>query len=101
MRCVPAKTLEASQANYDWGVEKTHRRLELEIQREEFISRILQYSDNENLRMSLPEIENNMKVVIFAGSDTCAIVLSAVVNYIVKKSHAFEITGARSPVHAQ
>ena len=90
MRCLPAKTLEAAQANYKWGVEKTHRRLGLDTEREDFISQILRYSDNDDLRMSLPELENNMNLLIFAGSDTCATVLSGTVNYLVKTPHALE-----------
>lgn len=90
MRCLPAKNLEAAQANYRWGVEKTHRRLNLEIQREDFVSRIIHFSDNEDLRMSLPELENNMNLLIFAGSDTCATVLSGTVNYLVKTPYALK-----------
>jgi len=90
MRCLPAKILKASQDNYQWGVEKTHRRLNLEVQREDFISRIVQYSDNEDLQMSLPELENNMNLLIFAGSDTCATVLSGTINYLVKTPHAWK-----------
>lgn len=91
MRCLPAKNLEAAQANYRWGVDKTHRRLNLEFQREDFVGRILRYSDNEDLRMSLPELENNMNLLIFAGSDTCATVLSGTVNYLVKTPHALNV----------
>ena len=66
MRCLPAKTLKAAQANCKWGVAKTHRRLVLDVQREDSMSQILQYSDNDDLRMSFPELENNMILLIFA-----------------------------------
>ena len=87
MRCLPAKNLDAAQANYKWGVEKTHRRLDLNIQREDFVSRTLQYSDKDNFRMSLPELENNMNLLICAGSGTCATVLSGTVSYLVRTPH--------------
>ena len=90
MRCLPTKNREAAEANYKWGVEKTHRRLDIDVQREDFIGQILRYSDSDNLRMSLPELENNMSLLIFAGSDTCATVLSGTVNYLVKTPHALK-----------
>lgn len=68
MRCLPAKSREAAQANYKWGVEKTHRRLDLDLQRDDCISQILRYGDNDDLRMSLPELENDMNFLIFAGA---------------------------------
>lgn len=91
MRCLPAKSHEAAQANYKWGVEKTHRRLDLDVQRGDFVSQILRYGNNEDLRMSLPELENNMNLLIFAGSDTCATVLSGTVNYLVKTPRALKL----------
>lgn len=90
MRCLSAKTHEAAQANYRWGVEKTHRRLDLDAQREDFMSQILRYGNNEDLRMSLPELENNINLLVFAGSDTCATVLSGTVNYLVTTPRALK-----------
>ena len=90
LRCLPTKTLEASQANYQWGVEKTHRRLDLDLQREDFVKRILQYGDNDSLKMSVPELENNMNLLIVAGSETCAIVLSGMLNYLVKRPQVLQ-----------
>lgn len=90
MRCLPAKSLEAARANYNWGVKKTHRRLDLVVQREDFVSRILQFSDNDDLRMSVPELESNMNLLIVAGSDACATVLSGTVNYLVKTPTALQ-----------
>ena len=91
MRCLPTKNREAAEANYKWGVEKTHRRLDIDVQREDFVGQILRYSDSDNLRISLPELENNMNLLIFAGSDTCATVLSGTVNYLVKTPHALKL----------
>ena len=34
MRCLPTENCEAAEANYNWGVEKTHRRLGMDDQRE-------------------------------------------------------------------
>jgi cytochrome P450 len=85
------KSLEASRANYNWDVQKTHLRLNLEVQREDWMKHILQNSNEETgLQLSLPELENNMNIMIFAGSDTCATVLSGMANYLVKTPHALE-----------
>ena len=90
MWCLPAKTLEASRANYQWGVEKTRRRLELDLQREDFVKRILQHNDKDDLGMSMPELENNMNVLVVAGSETTATVLSGTVNYLINTPHALQ-----------
>lgn len=89
MRSIPKKTLEASRANFNWGVEKTHRRLNLETQRDDWMKYILQNSDQETGRyLSAKELESNMNLMIFAASDTCATVLSGTVNYLIKTPHA-------------
>lgn len=87
-RCIPASNLAAARANFNWGVDKTHRRLDLETQREDFVSHIQQYSDNNELALSLRELESNMNLLIQAGSDTCSIVLSGTVNYLMKTPRA-------------
>ena len=90
-QCIPAKDLEAARANFNWGVDKTHRRLNLEAQREDFISQIQQHSDNDDLALSLPELESNLNLLIQAGSDTCSIVLSGTINYLMKTPRALNI----------
>ena len=91
MRCLPASTLKAAQENYQWGVEKTHRRLCLDVQREDFVKQILQHSDNGSMHMSTPELENNMNVLVVAGSETTATALSGTINYLVKTPSALEV----------
>jgi len=88
-RCIPAKHLEAAQTNFNWGVNKTHRRLDLKSQPEDFISQSEQHSDDKDLARSLPELESNMNLLIQAGSDTCSIVLSGIINYLLKKPRAY------------
>lgn len=84
MWCVPASTMEAANANYNWGVEKTRRRLELGTEREDFIGQILRFKEQDELSMDVPEIVANMNLLIQAGSDTCSLVLSGTINYLVK-----------------
>ena len=88
--CIPAKHLEAARTNFNWGVAKTHRRLDLETQREDFVGQIQQHSDKKDLALSLPELESNMNLLIQAGSDTCSIVLSGTMNYLLKTPRAYK-----------
>lgn len=91
MRSIPKKTMEASQANYNWGVEKTNRRLNREVQREDWMKQILHNSDEEHgQNLSIEELESNMYLMNFAGSDTCATVLSGTANHLIKTPHAME-----------
>lgn len=83
-RCIPARNLAAAQANFKWGVDKTYRRLNLETQCEDLSSLIQRYSDSNDLALSLPELESNMNLLIQAGSDTCSIFLSGIINYLMK-----------------
>ncbi|KAL9097266.1 MAG: hypothetical protein Q9165_000693 [Trypethelium subeluteriae] len=91
MKSIPKKSLEASRANFNWGVQKTHRRLNLEVHREDWMQQILQNSDEVSGRsLSIKELESNMNVMIFAESDTCATVLSGTANYLIKTPHALK-----------
>ena len=87
MRMIPAKTLDASRANYNWGVAKTHRRLQSGSHRNDFMEEIMKRNQDFKA-MSLPELENNMNILIVAGSETCGSVLSGTTNYLVKTPHA-------------
>lgn len=87
-RCIPARHLKSAQDNFNWGVEKTLRRLSSESQREDFIGQIQRCGDHEDLALTIPELESNMNLLIQAGSDTCSIVLSGTMNYLLNASHA-------------
>ena len=89
MHLIPAKTLNASRANYDWGVAKTHRRLKLGAHRNDFMEEIMKRNDNFKA-MSLPELENNMNILIVAGSETCGSVLSGTTHYLLRTPHALQ-----------
>ena len=91
MWCLPKETLEAAQKNFKWGVDKIHRRMNLETQREDFMRRILlRNQEGVSKGMSLPEIESTMNVVIVAGSETCGTVLSGTINYITRTPEALK-----------
>ncbi|KAF2183917.1 cytochrome P450 [Zopfia rhizophila CBS 207.26] len=94
MRMLPAKTVEAQERNYQWACKKVHRRMNLEIQREDFMNKILPYMDEDPTAkknhggLSLAELENNFYVLTVAGSETCGTVLSGTTSYLVKSPEA-------------
>jgi cytochrome P450 len=87
---ISKKDLQAYQANYNWSVEKTHRRLNAEVQREDWMKYILQNSNEETQNLSTLELESNMNLMVFAGSDTCTTVLAGTVNCLIKTPHALK-----------
>lgn len=87
VRCIPKSVKQASQDHYQWAVDKVHRRMNLETQRDDFMSHILRHN-NEN-GMTIPEIESNTSVLIVAGSETCGTVLSGTTNYLIKAHDAY------------
>ncbi|MCJ1478596.1 hypothetical protein MMC13_007277 [Lambiella insularis] len=91
MWCLPTTVLNAAENNYRYGVQKIHNRLNLEMQREDFMHRILQRNmQDDGKGMSVPEIESTMNVVIVAGSETCGTVLSGTINYLTKTPSVLE-----------
>ncbi|KAL8665788.1 MAG: hypothetical protein Q9202_001910 [Teloschistes flavicans] len=86
MACIPKRVQQVSKAHYQWAVDKVHRRMNLETERDDIMSHILRHNDNG--AMSTPEIENNTNVLIVAGSETCGTVLSGTTNYLTKSPEA-------------
>ena len=87
MRCIPKSVKQVSQHHYSWAVNKVHQRMNLDTQREDFMTHILK--NNNEKGMTVPEIENNTNVLIVAGSETCGTVLSGTTNYLVKSPEAY------------
>lgn len=87
MICAPKSAVKTSKEHYEWAVEKVHRRMNLDTQRDDFMSHILEHNDKDG--MSIDEIENNTNVLIVAGSETCGTVLSGTTNYLMKFPMAY------------
>lgn len=87
MSLIPKNAVKKSKEHYKWAVEKAHRRMNLETQRDDFMSYILDHNDKDG--MSIPEIENNTNVLIVAGSDTTSTVLAGITNYLLKSPVAY------------
>ena len=80
--CLPKGLMKAAMDNYSHALEKIHRRLNLETERPDFMTPVLKYNDERG--MTIPEIEGTFNIVIVAGSETTATVLSGVTNYLTQ-----------------
>jgi cytochrome P450 len=93
MKIAPRKSVEMSKANYQWAVDKVHRRMNLDTPRDDFMTYILSANNDvpeKKAGMSIAEIENNGNVLVVAGSETCGTVLSGTTNYLLKSQHAYD-----------
>ncbi|KAE8153754.1 benzoate 4-monooxygenase cytochrome P450 [Aspergillus avenaceus] len=94
---VPRSLQKAMEGNYRLTSEKVIRRLELETSRPDFITYILKHNDEKGLRLS--EIKANASILIIAGSETTATLLSGCTFYLMKNPACYkrlveEIRGA-------
>ena len=83
MQLVPPSMTKKREDHYKFTLEKTHRRMNLATQRDDFMTPILE--NNENFEtMSLPEIESTMPLLLVAGSETTATVLFGTLYHLVR-----------------
>ena len=83
MRLLPQRLLDQQRDHYQLAVDKIHRRLNLETQRNDFATPVIR--DNKDLKiMSMEEIESTLNVIIIAGSETTATALSGITNNLIK-----------------
>ncbi|KAJ6103326.1 hypothetical protein N7486_005753 [Penicillium sp. IBT 16267x] len=87
---VPNEVKRRGKEHFDLGAKKVDRRLEADVSRPDFMSAILQnglseakgqYSDGEKI-MSRAEIHSNAFILIIAGSETSATLLSGCIFYL-------------------
>ena len=86
--CTPSTTMKVAMDNYRLAIEKIHRRLNLETERPDFMSPVLKYNDEKG--MTISEIEGTFNIVIVAGSETTAKVLSGITNYLTQNRTTLE-----------
>jgi cytochrome P450 len=87
MKIVPKETQRISTENYDYAVDKIHRRMNTKTERNDFMTYILRNNEN---GLSVPEIENNTNVLIVAGSETCSTMLAGTTNHLMKFPKAYQ-----------
>jgi hypothetical protein len=80
---LPAKFRKMQKDHYQVALDKIHRRMNLEKQRDDLMTPVL--NNNPNFQnMSLEEIESTFSLLIVAGSETTATALSGITNELVK-----------------
>lgn len=82
-KLLPKKIVQAQHDHFQLAVDKIDRRINLEKDREDFISHVMKR--NEDFKeMSLEEIQTTFAILIIAGSETTATVLSGMTNYLIQ-----------------
>ena len=97
MMLIPKSVKQRVQAHHELCVARTHRQLNMEKQRYDFMAPILE-SNKDMDKMSLSEIESTFSMLIIAGSETTATALSGITyqltqNPLVMQTLVSEIRG--------
>ncbi|KAL5353083.1 hypothetical protein ACLOAV_001113 [Pseudogymnoascus australis] len=85
---VPKKLLKSRKDNTKLTTEKVMKRLEQGTSRPDFMSHILRHNDEKG--MKVPEIIVNATLLIVAGSETTATLLSGATYYLLKNPRVME-----------
>jgi cytochrome P450 len=83
LRLLPAKIKKMQKDHYQVALDKIHRRMNLEKEREDFMTPVLKNNPNFQ-NMSLEEIESTFSLLIVAGSETTATTMCGATNELVK-----------------
>ncbi|KAL8949002.1 MAG: hypothetical protein Q9222_004858 [Ikaeria aurantiellina] len=83
LKMLPKKVMEMQRKHTELVHEKVERRLKLDTERPDFLTPFMR--DNVGFEnMSIGEIESTFAILIVAGSETTATVLSGIINHLVK-----------------
>jgi cytochrome P450 len=83
LQLVPASIRKMQSDHYATALDKIHRRIASATKREDFMSAMLENNPNFE-RMSLPEIESTMSLLLIAGSETTGTTLCGIMNCLVQ-----------------
>ncbi|KAJ5168470.1 Cytochrome monooxygenase lcsI [Penicillium canariense] len=78
-RLLPQRLARMREAHFALSAEKVHRRLETKTERPDFMTYVLRFNDDRS--MSAREMESNAALLIMAGSETTATLLSGFTYY--------------------
>jgi cytochrome P450 len=81
---IPPSVRRLAMKNQKMAKDKIHRRLNLEKDRNDFMTPVIREQDAKS--MTIFEIEGTFNTVIIAGSETTATVLSGITNYLTRDS---------------
>ncbi|KAJ5085162.1 Cytochrome monooxygenase lcsI [Penicillium argentinense] len=83
----PKKMTKLREEHFAMSSEKVHRRLKTKTERPDFMTYILRFNDDRS--MSVREMEANAAVLIMAGSETTASLLSGFTYYMLRNPTAY------------
>lgn len=86
---LPPSIRKLQRDHFKQAIDKIHRRMNLEEQREDFMTPVLQNNPNYD-KMSLGEIESTFSMIIIAGSETTATILSGLTNELTQNPVEYE-----------
>ncbi|CAI7598546.1 unnamed protein product [Penicillium glandicola] len=86
-RILPKRLSKMREDSFALATSKVHRRLETKVERPDFMTYILRYNDERS--MTSREMEANAALLIFAGSETTASLLSGFTYYIMENPTAY------------
>jgi cytochrome P450 len=69
---------------YKWVAQQTQTRASRETQRPDFMTEILKHNGEKGISMSMEELESNASIMLTAGSETTATLLSGVTFLLLK-----------------
>ncbi|KAL8950282.1 MAG: hypothetical protein Q9222_003686, partial [Ikaeria aurantiellina] len=83
---IPASVLQKAADHYQLALDKIHRRLNLEKQRDDFMTPVLeaQKRGDAGKGMTMPEIESTFSMLIIAGSETLSTTLSGITYHLLR-----------------
>ena len=86
---IPKKILQRMLDHKAMTIEKVHKRLSVTEQRPDFINTITTQNEGRGEKaMTLKEIELNMSILVFAGSETTASALSGIMRMLLQNRTA-------------
>ncbi|KAL9107432.1 MAG: hypothetical protein Q9187_008427, partial [Circinaria calcarea] len=81
-RCIPKSVMKKQQGHFQFAVERIDRRMNMETQRDDIMTDILQHNSKGD--MTVGEFRATFNILLIAGSETTATVLSGITNYLVQ-----------------
>ncbi|KAK5689615.1 hypothetical protein LTR97_012788 [Elasticomyces elasticus] len=87
---LPAKVREKMMYHQDLSTQKVRQRLQMQEKRPDFIGSVLKYNQEKDEKVTSKELELNMSVFIFAGSETTSTAIAGVLFGLLKSPQAMQ-----------
>ena len=75
----PAKVREKMKYHRELSVQKVRQRLQVEEERPDFVQAVIRYNQEKVEKVTTEELEMNMSIFVFAGSETSSTALASVI----------------------